>query len=79
MVAWVYVEMVLILLAIKFTITVGWVYIIGVALVALHLAQQIRAIRLDDPLSAGRIFRSNRNTGLILTVALMIEYGWRYL
>ena len=78
-VAWVYVEMVLILLAIKFTITVGWVYIIGVALVALHLAQQIRAIRLDDPLSAGRIFRSNRNTGLILTVALMVEYIWRYL
>ena len=77
-VAWVYVEMVLILLAIKFTITVGWVYIIGVALVALHLAQQIRAIRLDDPLSAGRIFRSNRNTGLILTVALMVEYIWRY-
>ena len=77
-VAWVYVEMVLILLAIKFTITVGWVYIIGVALVALHLAQQIRAIRLDDPLSAGRIFRSNRNTGLILTAALMVEYIWRY-
>ena len=85
-VAWVYVEMVLILLAIKFTMPegggqgtpLGWVYIIGVALVALHLAQQIRAIRLEDPLSAGRIFRSNRNTGLILTAALMVEYIWRY-
>ena len=82
-VAWVYVEMVLILLAITFTMPsdgpLGWAYIIGVALLALHLAQQIRVIRLDDPLSAGQIFRSNRNAGLIFTAGLMIEYGWRYL
>ena len=74
-VAWVYVEMVLILLAINFTMDLGWAYNIGVAMVALHLALQIRAIRLDDPTVAGRIFRSNRNTGLIFTAALIVEYS----
>ena len=73
-VAWVYVEMVLILLAITFVLPLGWAYLAGVGVMALHLAQQIRAINLSNPMAAGRIFRSNRDAGLILTLGLMAEY-----
>ena len=73
-VAWVYIEMVLILLVLKFTTDLGWAYVIGVAVMAIHLARQIRAIDLNNPTTAGRIFRSNRNAGLILVLGLMVNY-----
>ena len=71
-VAWVYIEMVLILLVIKFTMDLGLCHWRGK--MAIHLARQIRAIDLNNPATAGRIFRSNRNTGLILMLGLMIYY-----
>lgn len=49
------------------------VYYLGLAAVALHLRHQIMQIDLDNPSIAGDLFRSNRNTGLILCLALMLE------
>ncbi|MCE2516837.1 MAG: 4-hydroxybenzoate octaprenyltransferase [Alphaproteobacteria bacterium] len=49
------------------------VYYLGLGGVAIHLNTQIRRIDLTDPQGAGALFRSNRNTGLILTLALAIE------
>jgi 4-hydroxybenzoate polyprenyltransferase len=41
-------------------------------LYALHLGWQARSIRLDDPMRALRLFRSNRDAGLILFAALVL-------
>jgi 4-hydroxybenzoate polyprenyltransferase len=42
----------------------------------LHLIRQARALRVDDPMLALRLFRSNRDAGLILLAAL-IAGAWR--
>ena len=39
---------------------------------ALHLAWQVRALRLDDPALALRLFRSNREAGVILLIAIAL-------
>lgn len=49
------------------------VYYLGCGGVALHLKMQISRVDRADPEGAGQLFRSNRITGLILTLALMIE------
>ncbi|HYE42984.1 MAG TPA: UbiA family prenyltransferase [Caulobacteraceae bacterium] len=41
------------------------------ALFAAHLASQVRRLRLDDPALALRLFKSNREAGLLLFVALV--------
>ena len=46
------------------------------ALYALHLFRQARRLKVDDPLLALRLFRSNRDAGLILLAAL-IAGAWR--
>lgn len=40
---------------------------------AVHLAWQIRQIRVDDPARAKRLFQSNRDAGLLLTAGLVID------
>jgi 4-hydroxybenzoate polyprenyltransferase len=52
----------------------GLVYYAGLGALALHLRFQIRRINLDDTEGAGEIFRSNRDAGLIITLALLAEY-----
>jgi 4-hydroxybenzoate polyprenyltransferase len=49
----------------------GVVFAIGIVAFALHLAWQVRAIDIDDPALCLRIFRSNRDAGLILFTALV--------
>jgi 4-hydroxybenzoate polyprenyltransferase len=45
-------------------------------LYGVHLVRQARALRIDDPMLALRLFKSNRGAGLILLAAL-IAGAWR--
>ncbi len=51
----------------------GWVGLLGVAAFAGHLAWQVYALRERDGAGALRLFRSNRNAGLILFVGLAAD------
>jgi 4-hydroxybenzoate polyprenyltransferase len=51
----------------------GAVFALGLAVFAAHLLWQIARIVLDDPESCLRIFRSNRDAGLILFAALLLD------
>jgi 4-hydroxybenzoate polyprenyltransferase len=46
------------------------------ALFALHLSRQVQQLKLDDPALALRLFKSNREAGLLLFVALAAG-AWR--
>jgi 4-hydroxybenzoate polyprenyltransferase len=48
----------------------GPLYWLGLAGYAAHLASQVRRIRTDDPALALRLFKSNRDAGLILLAAI---------
>ncbi|RZJ05400.1 MAG: 4-hydroxybenzoate octaprenyltransferase [Brevundimonas sp.] len=48
----------------------GPLYWFGLAAYALHLALQARRVRTDDPALALRLFKSNRDAGLILLAAI---------
>lgn len=54
----------------------GPLFFIPLAFFALHLARQARRLRLDDPALALRLFKSNREAGLIL-LAAMAAGAWR--
>jgi 4-hydroxybenzoate polyprenyltransferase len=56
-----------------YTAHAGIVFVLGLAVFATHLAWQIARIAVDDPDSCLRIFRSNRDAGLILFVALVLD------
>jgi 4-hydroxybenzoate polyprenyltransferase len=45
----------------------------GLALGAVHLAWQVVALRIDDPDNCLRLFKSNRDYGLILFAGLVVE------
>jgi len=47
------------------------VFALGLFLFAAHLAWQIVRIDIDDPESCLRMFRANRDAGLILFAALV--------
>ena len=49
------------------------VFALGLLAFAAHLAWQIVRIDIDDPESCLRMFRSNRDAGLILFVALVLD------
>ena len=46
----------------------------GLALMAIHLCWQIRRLRADDPAGALRLFKSNRDAGLILTAGMVLTH-----
>jgi 4-hydroxybenzoate polyprenyltransferase len=46
---------------------------IGLAAFAAHLVWQIRRLRIDDPALCLKIFRSNRDAGLLLFAGLLID------
>jgi len=50
----------------------GLLFHLVLAAYALHLAWQVRALRLDDPALALRLFRSNREAGVILLIAIAL-------
>ena len=48
----------------------GPVFYVGLALYALHFVWQVRRLRPDDPKLSLRLFKSNRDAGLILLAAI---------
>ncbi|KQY84873.1 UbiA family prenyltransferase [Brevundimonas sp. Root1423] len=63
-------------LAVACAATAGWMaglgplYWLALAAYAVHLASQVRRVRTDDPALALRLFKSNRDAGLILLAAI---------
>lgn len=51
---------------------------IGVAAFAFHLMGQVFQVRLDDGAWALRLFRSNRNAGLLLFAGLALDAAVRH-
>lgn len=51
----------------------GWITLLGLTGFAVHLARQVRRIDIDDPALCLRLFRSNRDAGLILFAAMLID------
>jgi 4-hydroxybenzoate polyprenyltransferase len=55
----------------------GALFAFGLAAFAAHLAWQIARIDVDDPDSCLRVFRSNRDAGLILFAALVLDAAFK--
>ena len=55
----------------------GFVFALGLLAFAAHLGWQIVRIDIDDPESCLRVFRSNRDAGLILFAALVLDAAVR--
>jgi 4-hydroxybenzoate polyprenyltransferase len=55
----------------------GAVFAVGLAAFAMHLAWQIRTIDIADQMLCLRLFKSNRDAGLILFVALILDAAVR--
>jgi 4-hydroxybenzoate polyprenyltransferase len=51
----------------------GPVFYLGVAAFALHLAWQVKALDINDPVRCLRVFRSNRDAGLILFAGIALD------
>ncbi len=54
------------------TAGLGWPANIGLVVFALHLSWQIRTLDIDDPANCLKLFKSNRDTGLLLLVGLAV-------
>ncbi|PZN98140.1 MAG: 4-hydroxybenzoate octaprenyltransferase [Alphaproteobacteria bacterium] len=54
----------------------GPLFWIGLAAYALHLAWQTRRVRADDGTLALRLFRSNREAGFVLLIAIILGAVW---
>jgi 4-hydroxybenzoate polyprenyltransferase len=55
------------------------VFALGLAAFAGHLAWQIRRLDIDDPALCLALFKSNRDAGLILFAALVLDAAVGYL
>src|SRR5262249_15837412 len=55
----------------------GLVFALGLAAFAAHLVWQIRRLDIDDPVNCLGVFKSNRDAGLILFAALVVESAIR--
>ena len=51
----------------------GWMAWIGLAAFAVHLVSQIEALEIGDPKLCLRIFKSNRDAGLLLFAGLLSD------
>jgi 4-hydroxybenzoate polyprenyltransferase len=50
-----------------------WIFALGLLAFAAHLAWQVRRLDIDNPALCLRLFRSNRDAGLILFAALVLD------
>ena len=50
-----------------------WMFALGLAAFAAHLAWQVRKLDIDDPELCLKLFRSNRDAGLLLFAGLVLE------
>ena len=60
-----------------YTANAGAIFVLGLAAFAAHLCWQIARVAIVDPDSCLRIFRSNRDAGLILFAALLLDAAVR--
>jgi 4-hydroxybenzoate polyprenyltransferase len=51
----------------------GIVFVLGLVVFAAHLAWQVARLDINDPVNCLLVFKSNRDAGLILFVALMLD------
>jgi 4-hydroxybenzoate polyprenyltransferase len=51
----------------------GIIFGLGVLAIALHLAWQVRTIDIDDPALCLRLFKSNRDAGLLLFAGIILD------
>ncbi|RDV04860.1 4-hydroxybenzoate octaprenyltransferase [Undibacter mobilis] len=51
----------------------SWITLLGLAGFAVHLGWQVRRIDIDDPALCLTLFRSNRDAGLLLFAAMLID------
>jgi 4-hydroxybenzoate polyprenyltransferase len=51
----------------------GFVFALGLALFAAHLAWQVARLDIDDPANCLAVFKSNRDAGLILFAAFVVD------
>jgi 4-hydroxybenzoate polyprenyltransferase len=51
----------------------GWIFMLGVAAFALHLGWQVVRLDIDDPAHCLMLFKSNRDAGLILFGAMLVD------
>ncbi len=64
---------VMLIAAAGFSAGAGIVFAIGLAAFAAHLVWQVRRIDISDPALCLRLFKSNRDAGLVLFVALVLD------
>ena len=55
----------------------GAAFALGLAAFAAHLAWQIVRLDIDDPDACLRLFKSNRDAGLILFAGMLVDAYWR--
>jgi 4-hydroxybenzoate polyprenyltransferase len=51
----------------------GWIVFAGLAAFAMHLCWQIVRLDIDDPVLCLRLFKSNRDAGLVLFAAMLMQ------
>jgi 4-hydroxybenzoate polyprenyltransferase len=51
----------------------GALFLMGLALFAAHLAWQVASLKIDDPAHCLRLFKSNRDAGLLLFAAMLLD------
>jgi 4-hydroxybenzoate polyprenyltransferase len=56
----------------------GYVFALGLAAFAAHLARQIARLEIDDPRICLAVFKSNRDAGFILFAALVLEAAFTH-
>lgn len=66
-----YAVMVLLLAGAGFLVPLGFGYFLGLLLVAWHLFRQLKNWQLDDPVDCLARFKANRNTGLLVLLAIV--------
>jgi 4-hydroxybenzoate polyprenyltransferase len=49
----------------------SWVFVAALALAAGHFTWQVRSVQLDDAASCLKVFRSNRDVGTLVTLAIL--------
>ena len=57
----------------------GLVFAIGLAAFAAQLAWQVKRLDISDPALCLRLFKSNRNAGLILFAGMIADAAWRHI
>ena len=51
----------------------GVIFLAGLTAFAIHLAWQVKRLDIDDPAHLLRLFKSNRDAGLILFAAMLLQ------